>query len=155
MLYHRARDDKPGNYPGPGQRGCEVDHRVLRELFRNLQAFEELFRSEGIDTLKGPDGSNYSIFDLRRLYDIRREVLSVQRARAIEFFLYCDMREQDAAEAMGLSRETPVAIYATQGLKQLAAFWTEDMVWRKEGYALPEVPDAAAQRDLQGAGSPG
>jgi predicted DNA-binding protein (UPF0251 family) len=97
----------------------------------------------------------YSIFDLRRLYDIRCEVLTPQRARAIEMFLYYDMRESDAAEAMGLSRETPVAIYATQGLKQLALAWSEGVLWRRAGYDVPACADALAQRDLQGAGSPG
>lgn len=83
-------------------------------------------------------------------------MLAPQRARAIELFLYLDMREQDAARVMGLSPDTPVAIYATQGLKQLAAAWTEGLVWRREGISdIPEVVDAAAQRDLQGAGSPG
>lgn len=129
---------------------CKVDHRVLRELFRHLQEFEVLFQTEGVDALNGPDGTSYSIFDLRKLYDIRNELLSPQRARAIEYFLYRDMREQDAAAAMGLSRETPVAIYATQGLKQLAAAWSEGILWRRDEYA-----DAPAERDLQGAGSTG
>lgn len=127
---------------------------MLRELFRHLQEFEALFESEGIDALIGPDGTIYSIFDLRRLYDKRYELLSLQRARAIEFFLYLDLREQDAAEAMGLSRETPVAIYATQGLKQMSAAWAEGLLWRKgEVCDLPADVDEAAERDLQGAGS--
>ena len=108
---------------------CEVDHRVLRELFRHLQEFEALFQTEGIDTISGPDGTTYCIFDLRRLYDIRDALLSRQRSKAVEFFLYLDMREQDAALAMGLSKDTPVAIYATQGLKQLAMAWDEGTVW--------------------------
>jgi predicted DNA-binding protein (UPF0251 family) len=118
---------------------------VLRELIRHLQGFEALFQTEGIDTVTGPDGTEYSVIDLRRIYDIRYELLSPQRARAIEMFLYEDMREQDAALAMGLSRETPVAIYATQGLKQLAAAWTDGTVWKRgAGYAVPAVTDAAA-----------
>lgn len=125
---------------------------MLRELFRHLQEFEELFQSEGIDTLNGPDGASYSIFDLRQLYDIRDRVLAPQRARAIELFLYLDMKEQDAAVVMGLSPETPVAIYATQGLRQLAVAWSEGLLWRGEGsYDIPEVLDAPAPRDLQGA----
>lgn len=116
-------------FSGYLRRGCEIDHRVLRELFRHLQEFESLFLTEGIDTLTGPDGANYSIFDLRRLYDRRRMLLTPQRARAIHYFLYLDMREQDAAQAMGLGRDTPVAIYATQGLRQLAAAWADGTVW--------------------------
>jgi predicted DNA-binding protein (UPF0251 family) len=128
---------------------------VLRELFRHLQEFEVLFLTEGIDSLTGPDGTIYSLFDLRHLYDIRDELLSPQRARAIEYFLYRDMREQDAAAAMGLSRETPVAIYATQGLKQLAQAWSEGILWRRAENDVPGSADEAPQRDLQGAGSPG
>lgn len=129
-------------------------------MFRHLQEFEALFESEGIDALIGPDGTIYSIFDLRRLYDKRYELLTLQRARAIEFFLYLDLREQDAAEAMGLSRETPVAIYATQGLRQLAAVWDEGILWGRgplcvsgeEADAVPADADAPEERDLQGAG---
>ena len=110
-----------------------------------MQEFEALFHAEGIDTVTGPDGTEYSVLDLRRLYGIRHEVLSPQRARAIEMFLYKDMREQDAALAMGLSRETPVAIYATQGLKQLAAAWADGTLWRGGAVrGLPAVSDAAA-----------
>jgi hypothetical protein len=122
-----------------------VDHRVLRELFRHLQEFEALFYAEGTDTIKGADGTEYSVIDLRRLYDIRGELLTPQRARAIEYFLYRDMREQDAAVAMGLSPETPVAIYATQGLKQLAAAWTDGILWaRRRSGVVPAISDAAA-----------
>lgn len=109
-----------------------------------------LFQTEGIDAITGPDGTDYSIFDLRRLYDKRDEFLSPQRSRAIECFLYRDMREQDAALVMGLSKDTPVAIYATQGLKQLAAAWDEGTLWRKGvPGGLPAAADALAQRDLQ------
>jgi predicted DNA-binding protein (UPF0251 family) len=126
-------------------RGCEVDHRVLRELFRHLQEFEALFQTEGIDTVTGPDGTGYSVIDLRRLYEIRHRLLTPQRARAIEMFLYKDMREQDAALAMGLSRDTPVAIYATQGLKQLAAAWADGIMWAGGTVsAVPAFSDAAA-----------
>lgn len=109
-----------------------------------------LFQTEGIDTINGPDGTEYSLLDIQRLYGKRGELLSPQRSRAIECFLYRDMREQDAALAMGLSRDTPVAIYATQGLKQLAAAWDEGSLWRKGlPCAIPAVDDAPAQRDLQ------
>jgi hypothetical protein len=111
---------------------CEIDHKILRELLRHLQEFEALFQSEGTDTITGPDGTVYSLFDLRRLYEMRADLLSPQRARAIEYFLYRDMREQDAAVAMGLQPDTPVAIYATQGLKTLAATWEVGSIWRGE-----------------------
>lgn len=73
----------------------------------------------------------------------------MQRARAIELFLYDDMRECDAAAAMGLSPDTPVAIYATQGLRQLSAAWSDGSLWGAaalagEDYDLAEASDAAA-----------
>lgn len=134
-------------------RRCAVDHRVLRELFRHLQAFEALHETEGIDAITGPDGTTYSIYDLRRLYDSRHRLLPRQRARAIEFFLYRDMREQDAAMAMGLAPETPVAIYATQGLKTLAAEWEAPWQWQKGGQGADhDRSDAPPVRHMPGAG---
>lgn len=61
------------------------------------------------------------------------------------------MREQDAAIAMGLSPDTPVAIFATQGLKQLAMAWSEGLLWKRGDYVLSAESDALAPRDLQGA----
>lgn len=127
-----------------------VDHKVLRELFRHLQVFEALFETEGVDAINGPDGAVYSVFDLRRLYDLRYVLLPRQRARAIEFFLYCDMREEEAAVAMGLSPETPVAIYATQGLKQLVLTWHSGSLWQRGGVSdRRSEADEAPVRDLQ------
>jgi hypothetical protein len=122
---------------------------LLRELFRHLQELEELFRMEGIDSVTAGDGTEYSIIDIRRIYDIRDRLLTPQRARAIELFLYRDMREADAATEMGLSPETPVAIYATQGLRQLAAAWSDGTLWSGTVLAgteddLAEACDAAA-----------
>ncbi|MCW2929902.1 MAG: hypothetical protein JWM19_864 [Actinomycetia bacterium] len=59
------------------------------------------------------------------------------------------MRECDAAAAMGLSPETPVAIYATQGLRQLAIAWSDGSLWgaavlQGDDHELAEASDAAA-----------
>jgi hypothetical protein len=151
MLYHPDRKPPPWFFPGRFW-GCAVDHRDLRELFRHLQSFEALFETEGIDTITGPDGTVYTVFDLRRLYDMRLGLLAPLRARAIELFLYRDMREQDAAREMGLGADTPVAIYATQGLKILAAEW-ESSLWRR--VHAGERSDEAEAREVRGAGGPG
>lgn len=85
---------------------------------------------------------------------MRHRLLPRQRARAIEFFLYRDMREQDAAMAMGLSAETPVAIYATQGLRQLAAEWESAVLWQRGGRSVRDpgtIQDEAAVRDMPAA----
>src|ERR1700684_2485076 len=99
-----------------------MDHRVLRELLRNLQLFEALFETEGIDTLPGPDGEEYCLFDLQRLYACRVH-LSQRQCQAVELFLYQDLREREVALSMGVSQANPVAIYATQGLRRLAQIY--------------------------------
>lgn len=112
-----------------------MDHRVLRELFRNLRLFEALFETEGIDTIVGPDGETYCLFDIQQLYR-RRTELSARQAEAIEMFLYDDMRERDVAQLMGVSPVNPVAIYATQGLKRLCLL-----------YDSAGVPEGADEND--------
>ena len=52
------------------------------------------------------------------------------------------MREQDAAEAMGLRRNTPVAIYATQGLRKLVLAWEQGGTWGR-GADVAAAADAA------------
>lgn len=103
---------------------CEIDPKLLIRILRNLQFFYSLYINEGTDTLTGPDGDIYSIFDLMSLYEKRTALLSPQRAKAVEYVLYRDMTERDAALAMGLAPGAPVSTYASQGAKILAAEWT-------------------------------
>lgn len=103
---------------------CVIDPKLLIKLIRNLQFFYSLYVNDGIDTLTGPDGDLYSIFDLMDLYEKRKALLSPQRAKAIEFVFFKDMTERDAALAMGLAPGAPVSSYASQGAKILAAEWT-------------------------------
>lgn len=84
--------------------------------------------NDGIDTLIGPDGDIYSIFDLMDLYKKRTVLLSPQRAKAVELVFFRDMTERDAALAMGLAPGAPVSSYAGQGAKVLAAAWTGEAV---------------------------
>lgn len=95
-----------------------IEVRVLRELFRNLQAFEALHESEGIDTLRGPDGQDWSLWDVQYLYSCRA-LLSPRQRQAIELCLHDNLKERDAARMMGISEDNPVAIYANNGLKRL------------------------------------
>lgn len=125
-----------------------IDHRTLRELFRHLQAFQSLFETEGIDTITGPDGEAYNLFDLLRLYRCRNQ-LSLRQKEAVEMFLYHDWREKDVAVAMGVSQVNPVAIYATQGLKRLVVIYNSGFVTTGMDNASEERrPDAAPVRDL-------
>lgn len=88
-----------------------------------MQFFYSLYLSDGIDSLTGPDGEVYSIFDVIGIYERRNALLSPQRAKAVELMFYRDMTELDAAAAMGLSAGAPVSSYASQGAKLLAAAW--------------------------------
>jgi hypothetical protein len=124
-----------------------LDHRTLRELFRYLQLFEALFETEGVDTLPGPDGEEYCLWDIQALYH-RRTELSARQAEAIEMFLYDDMRERDVARLMGVSPVNPVAIYATQGLKRLCLLYDEI----NRAGADENDADEAPERSQQGAG---
>ena len=96
--------------------------KVLRELFRNLQQFRALYESEGIDEVVSPiDGQVYSLFDLEHLYEQLHRLPPRQR-EAIELCLVQNMKETDAALAMGVSKTNPVAMYATSGLEKLVEF---------------------------------
>lgn len=101
-----------------------INLAVLRELFRNLQAFAALYESEGLDTLRDPDGNDWSIHDLRYLYECRH-LLSARQQQAIELCLYYNIKEREAARLMGISENSPVAIYANNGLKRLIAMVAE------------------------------
>jgi hypothetical protein len=93
---------------------------VLRELFRNLQAFRAVFEADGIDTLIGPDGTEWSLWDLDYLYK-QLPILPLRQHQAIELCLVQNVKESDAAVMMGVSRTNPVAMYATVGLTKLIA----------------------------------
>jgi DNA-directed RNA polymerase specialized sigma24 family protein len=133
-----------------------MDHRVLRELLRNLQLFEALFETEGVDTLYGPDGESYCLFDLQRLYGCRFH-LSQRQRQAVELFLYQDLREREVALSMGVSPANPVAIYATQGLRRLAQIYDNgfEVPWGEGNGSTPGESDAAPARGVPRAGRQG
>jgi hypothetical protein len=60
---------------------------VLAALLENLQQFEALFEDEGIETITGPDGTRYNLFDIKRIYGFRF-LLDRKEAIAIEVSLY-------------------------------------------------------------------
>lgn len=99
-----------------------------------MQFFYSLYVSEGIDTLTGPDGDLYCIFDLMDLFEQRKVLLTPQRAKAVELVFYQDMTEREAALLMGLQESAPVSSYASQGARTLAAAWPGG-TWTEEAAA--------------------
>lgn len=106
------------------------DVGVLRELFRNLLAFESLHEAEGVDTLRSPDGSDISLWDLRYLHQHLSDLLPIRMAQAIELVLVENRLERTACDIMGVSHKTPIGKYATQGLKKLVAQMESGEAWR-------------------------
>jgi hypothetical protein len=92
---------------------------VLRELFRNLQAFHAVYENDGIDTLIGPDGTEWNLWDLEYLYRHGLRELPLRQRQAIELCLIRNVKESEAAVMMGVSPTNPVAMYATSGLTKL------------------------------------
>lgn len=126
-----------------------IDVRVLRELFRHLQAWNTLYETEGTDTITGPDGTEYCIHDIIRLYENAvngrgpngKHLLSPRQREAIQLFLIENRPEREVARLMGVSEDNPVASYATQGLVRLNELITAGVI---PGNALADDPEAVA-----------
>jgi hypothetical protein len=91
---------------------------VLRELFRNLQAWKSLFESEGIDVLCGPDGQEWCLWDVEYLYS-QLDQLPRRQRQAIQLGLIENIKERDVAIIMGVSPTNPVFAYAASGIERL------------------------------------
>lgn len=90
----------------------------LRELFRYLLEFRSVFAETGVEEICTPLGNRWSIWDLEYLYK-QCSRLSARQRQAITLCLVHNMREKDAARAMGVKETNPVMMYATQGLTHL------------------------------------
>lgn len=108
---------------------------TLRELFRNLQAFRAFYEAEGQDTITGPDGRDYNLFDIEHLFEQVR-LLSPRQRQAIELCLVGNVKEKEASKIMGVSETNPVMMYATNGLKRICDMITKGEVPR---YAEDEL----------------
>lgn len=94
---------------------------VLRELFRHIQQWRVLAQEFGVDTLLGPDGESYNLWDIEYLLEKIND-LPPQQRRAIKLCLVEGWREVDAAVEMGVSPTNPVAMYASAGLRRLVSW---------------------------------
>lgn len=100
------------------------DVSTLRELLRNLQAWEELHRQSGGPESVSRGGHEYHLGDIQYLYACRAALTPRQR-QAIELCLYQDLREVDVALLMQVSPTNPVAMYATNGIRKLISLANE------------------------------
>ena len=99
--------------------GHSLTVEVLREFFRHLQAWHSLYEAEGVDVLSGPDGEEWSLWDIDVLYEMSQHYLSVRQRQAIRLCLYENLSEARAAKAMGTDESNPVTMYASSGLETL------------------------------------
>jgi hypothetical protein len=99
--------------------GQNLTVETLREMFRHLQAWHSLYEAEGIDVLTGPDGEEWSLWDIDILYEMSQHYLSVRQRQAIKLCLYENLSEARAARAMGTDESNPVTMYASSGLETL------------------------------------
>jgi hypothetical protein len=105
-----------GSHDGEELDGWSVS--VLRELFRNLQAFRAYVEAGGSEDLIWK-GHEFNYWDLERIYNYSQEALPRRQHQAIFLCLYQNVLEKKAAEIMGVSPTNPVAMYATKGLEKL------------------------------------
>lgn len=76
-------------------------------------------QERGLETFTDPEGREWAIGDIFRLFDASQKMLSPRQAQAIKWFLAEQMFEADVAERMGLSRTNPIGMYATAGIERL------------------------------------
>lgn len=102
---------------------------TLREIFRNYQQWQSLRETDGLHSITSPDGEEIDFLDIQFLYE-NLSVLPKRQHQAIELYLIQNMRERDAAEAMGISPTNPIGIYATAGLEKLIDLWERGLLPR-------------------------
>jgi hypothetical protein len=108
--------------------GQSLTVETLREMFRHLQAWHSLYEAEGIDVLTGPDGEEWSLWDIDILYEMSQHYLSVRQRQAIKLCLYENLSEARAARAMGTDESNPVTMYASSGLETLVHLYRVGML---------------------------
>jgi hypothetical protein len=92
---------------------------LLTGFFRSLKQWRSLFESEGQDTLSGPDGERWDLFEFEELYDWSQRTLPEEERRAIQLCLFRDLPEAEAASIMQLQESSLVLTYASKGLEKV------------------------------------
>lgn len=100
---------------------CTALVGVHRELIRNLQHWRSLYEAMEVpDTLMASDARSYSLWDVGVFYE-QRIVVPERMQQSIQYCLFENMIERDAAVRMGISESNPVSEYATIGLTNMLA----------------------------------
>lgn len=92
---------------------------VLREIFRNLVLFRDVYAETQTDVIQGPDGIELSLWDLEYIYEQIPDLLPPRQYQAIEWFLVQGYKEEEVAEMMGTAPTNSIGGYATAGLKSI------------------------------------
>lgn len=115
----------------------------LRELFKQLLAIRSTYQDSGLQEVVSAAGNTWSIWDLEYLLKATNR-LPLRQRQAITLCLVHNMRERDAAVAMGVSPTNPVMMYASLGLQRLLDMIDDGALGR---YVLaPPTPQELARR---------
>lgn len=91
----------------------------LRKMFRNLQRWRSLYEAGGDSTIRGPRGQEWDLFDVEALHEMSQFYPTSQQRKAVKFFLYQGLSEEQAAQAMGAARTNSVGEYTTKARETL------------------------------------
>lgn len=92
---------------------------TLRVLLRNLQGFRSLYEDYGVDTITGPDGEEYSLWDLEYLVREGLPLCTKRQQEAVFWCLLMNRKEKDAAVLMGVAETNPVSMYSNKALQRM------------------------------------
>ena len=81
-----------------------------------------------------------SLWDALTFYEART-ILPERQQQSIQFCLYENMKERDAAVRMGIGPTNPVSIYATIGLTSMITFAVQGEIL---GYRIDLMEDTSA-----------
>ena len=119
-------DDVALSVPKRPSDGFTVE--VLREMFRNLQAWQSVYEAEGVDVLTGPDGTEWALWDVQTWYEMSQHLLPKRQSDAIRYFLFENLSEVNVSRRMGSAELVPVSMYASAGLETLVHLYRVGML---------------------------
>ena len=89
-------------------------------MFRQYQAWKSAYEAHEVDDVLKHGAFEISLWDLEYLIK-SLDLLPPRQQQAIRLCFLCNLREEDAAVRMGVSRTNPVSMYANAGLTKILA----------------------------------